>query len=156
MARGLNKVLLIGHLGADPEVRFTPNGTAVADVRLATSQIWKDKGGQPQERTEWHRLVFWRRLAEIAGQYLRRGSQVYVEGQLTTRSWEDESGQKRQVTEVVVRDLQLLDGRGLPDQDATGELGEALLAGATLAGATLAGATLAGAGGEDEDDGLPF
>ena len=141
MARGLNKCLLIGHLGADPEVRFTPNGTAVADARLATSQIWKDKGGQPQERTEWHRLVFWRRLAEIAGQYLRRGSQVYVEGQLTTRSWEDESGQKRQVTEVVVGNLQLLDGRGLPDEDATGELGEALLA---------------GAGGHDEDDGLPF
>ena len=137
MARGLNKVLLIGHLGADPEVRFTPNGTAVADVRLATSQIWKDKGGQPQERTEWHRLVFWRRLAEIAGQYLRRGSQVYVEGQLTTRSWEDESGQKRQVTEVVVRDLQLLDGRSLPDEDATGELGVLV-------------------GGHDEDDGLPF
>ena len=139
MARGLNKCLLIGHLGADPEVRFTPNGTAVADARLATSQIWKDKGGQPQERTEWHRLVFWRRLAEIAGQYLRRGSRIYVEGQLTTRSWEDGSGQKRQATEIVVHDLQLLDGRGLPDDDATGELGEALLV-----------------GGQDEDLGLPF
>ena len=139
MARGLNKVLLIGHLGADPEVRFTPNGTPVADARLATSQIWKDKGGQPQERTQWHRLVFWRRLAEIAGQYLHKGSNVFVEGQLTTRSWEDQTGQKRFVTEIVVGDLQLLDGRSLPDEDATGELGEALLA-----------------GGHDEDDGLPF
>jgi len=139
MARGLNKVLLIGHLGADPEVRFTPNGTPVADARLATSQVWKDKGGQPQVRTEWHRLVFWRRLAEIAGQYLRRGSRIYVEGQLSTRSWEDGAGQKRQVTEIVVRDLQLLDGRGLPDQEATGEL--ALVAAGTP---------------EDDDTGLPF
>ena len=119
MARGLNTVLLIGVLEADPEVRFTPNGTPVADARLATHQTWKDEGGQLQERIDWHRLVFWGRLAEIARQYLRKGCHVHIEGQLTTRSCKDERGQQREVTEIMVRDMHLLDGRRLPDQDAT-------------------------------------
>ena len=113
MARGVNKVILIGNLGGDPEVRYTPNGAAVVNVNLATNESWTDRNtNERQERTEWHRLVLWSKLAEIAGQYLRKGSKVYVEGRLQTRSWDDQSGQKRYTTEVVVNDMQMLDGRG--------------------------------------------
>jgi single-strand DNA-binding protein len=114
MARGVNKVILIGNLGADPEVKYTPNGSAVANVNLATSDSWADKAtGERQERTEWHRLVFWNKLAEIVGQYLKKGSKIYVEGRLETRSWDDpQSGQKRYMTEIRVGDMQMLDGRG--------------------------------------------
>ena len=114
MARGVNKVILIGNLGADPEVKYTPNGAAVANVNLATSDSWADKNtGERQERTEWHRLVFWNKLAEIVGQYLKKGSKIYVEGRLETRSWDDPtSGQKRYMTEIRVGDMQMLDGRG--------------------------------------------
>ena len=113
MARGVNKVILIGNLGADPEVRYTPDGAPVANFNLATSESWNDRtSGEKQERTEWHRLVVWRKLAEIAGQYLKKGSRIYVEGKLQTRSWEDQSGQKRYTTEVVVNDMQMLDSRG--------------------------------------------
>ncbi|MEE2658213.1 MAG: single-stranded DNA-binding protein [Candidatus Latescibacterota bacterium] len=109
---GVNKVILIGNLGGEPEVRYTPGGSAVANVNLATNESWTDKSGERQERTEWHRLVFWSKLAEIAGQYLRKGSKVYVEGRLQTRSWDDQAGQKRYSTEIVVNDMQMLDGRG--------------------------------------------
>ena len=109
---GVNKVILIGNLGGDPEVRYTPSGAAVVNVNLATNESWNDRSGERQERTEWHRLVLWSKLAEIAGQYLRKGSKVFVEGRLQTRSWDDQSGQKRYTTEVVVNDLQMLDGRG--------------------------------------------
>ena len=109
---GVNKVILIGNLGGDPEVRYTPSGAAVVNVNLATNESWTDRSGERQERTEWHRLVLWSKLAEIAGQYLRKGSKVFVEGRLQTRSWDDQSGQKRYTTEVVVNDLQMLDGRG--------------------------------------------
>ncbi|MEW6750554.1 MAG: single-stranded DNA-binding protein [Candidatus Latescibacterota bacterium] len=109
---GVNKVILIGNLGADPELRRTPDGAAVADLRLATNEVWTDRNGERQERTEWHRVVVWRKQAEFAKQYLRKGSKVYVEGRLQTRSWEDQSGQKRYITEVVVNDLQGLDSRG--------------------------------------------
>lgn len=109
---GVNKVILIGNLGSDPEVKYTPSGVPVANINLATNESWTDKGGERQERTEWHRLVIWRKLAEIVGQYLRKGSKIYVEGRLETRSWDDQSGQKRYTTEVVVNDLQMLDGRG--------------------------------------------
>ena len=109
---GVNKVILIGNLGSDPEVKYTPTGVAVANVSLATNETWNDKSGERQERTEWHRLVIWRKLAEIVGQYLKKGSKIYVEGRLETRSWDDQSGQKRYTTEVVVNDLQMLDGRG--------------------------------------------
>ncbi len=115
MARGVNKVILIGNLGQDPEVRYMPNGNAVTNVTIATSDSWKDRdSGQQQERTEWHRVVFFGKLAEIAGQYLRKGSKVYVEGALRTRKWQDQGGQDRYTTEIVVDmngQMQMLDGR---------------------------------------------
>ncbi|MEE2727104.1 MAG: single-stranded DNA-binding protein [Candidatus Latescibacterota bacterium] len=111
MARGVNKVILIGNLGGDPEVRYTPDGVAVANFSLATTESWKDRNGERQERTEWHRLVLWRQLAEIAKNYLRKGSKLYVEGKLQTRSWDDQSGQKRYTTEVVVNEMEMLDSR---------------------------------------------
>ena len=110
--RGINKVILVGNLGNDPEVRYTPSGTAVANVSVATGESWKDKNtGERQERTEWHRVVFFSRLAEIVEQYLKKGSKVYVEGRLQTRSWEQE-GVKRYTTEIIANDMQMLDSRG--------------------------------------------
>lgn len=112
-SRGINKVILVGNLGADPETRFMPSGGSVTNIRLATSESWKDKQtGQPQERTEWHRVVFFNRLAEIAAEYLRKGSKVYVEGALRTRKWQDQSGQDRYTTEIVANEMQMLDSRG--------------------------------------------
>lgn len=111
MARGVNKVILIGHLGKDPETRYMPSGGAVTNITLATSETWKDKQtGQPQERTEWHRLVFFNRLAEIAAEYLKKGSKIYAEGALRTRKWQDQSGQDKYTTEIVVGEMQMLDG----------------------------------------------
>ena len=110
--RGVNKVTLIGYLGKDPEVRYTADGKPVATVTLATSESWKDQNGQPQERTEWHRLVFFRRLAEIAGEYLQKGSLIYVEGKLQTRKWQDQSGTDRWTTEIVAGQMQMMDSRG--------------------------------------------
>lgn len=113
MARGVNKVILIGNLGKDPDVRYMPNGQAVANITLATSESWKDKNsGEQQERTEWHRVVFFRRLAEIAGEYLKKGSKVYIEGKLQTRKWQDQNGQDRYTTEIVANEMQMLDSRG--------------------------------------------
>ncbi|MGD8177196.1 single-stranded DNA-binding protein [Marinimicrobium sp. ARAG 43.8] len=113
MARGINKVILIGNLGADPETRYMPSGGAVTNVNLATSEQWKDRQtGQPQERTEWHRVVFFNRLAEIAGEYLKKGSKVYVEGSLRTRKWQGQDGQDRYTTEIVGNEMQMLDSRG--------------------------------------------
>lgn len=113
MARGINKAILIGNLGADPEVRYTAGGTAVANVNLATSDQWKDKqSGEMQDRTEWHRLVFFGRMAEIAGEYLKKGSKIYVEGRIQTRKWQGQDGQDRFTTEIVANDMQMLDGRG--------------------------------------------
>ena len=113
MARGVNKVILIGNLGADPEVRYMPSGGAVANVRLATTDSWKDRqSGEQQERTEWHRVVFFGRLGEVAGEYLRKGSKVYVEGRLQTRKWQGQDGQDRYTTEIVANDMQMLDSRG--------------------------------------------
>ena len=113
MARGVNKVILIGNLGADPEVRYSPNDSAVANLRLATTDSWRDRQtGEQQERTEWHRVVFFGKLAEIAGEYLRKGSKVYLEGRLQTRKWQGQDGQDRYTTEVVANDMQMLDGRG--------------------------------------------
>jgi len=113
MARGVNKVILVGNLGADPEIRYTPSGSAVANVRLATTDQWRDRqSGQQQERTEWHRVVFFNRLAEIVGEYLRKGSQVYVEGRLQTRKWQGQDGQDRYTTEIVANEMQMLGGRG--------------------------------------------
>jgi len=113
MARGINKVILIGNLGKDPEVRYMPNGQAVANVTLATSESWKDKNtGEQQERTEWHRVVFYRRLGEIAGEYLKKGSKIYVEGKLQTKKWQDNNGNDRYTTEIVANEMQMLDSKG--------------------------------------------
>ncbi|HEY9199582.1 MAG TPA: single-stranded DNA-binding protein [Gammaproteobacteria bacterium] len=113
MARGVNKVILVGNLGKDPEVRYMPSGGAVANVTLATSEQWKDKqSGEQKERTEWHNVVFYQRLAEIVGEYLKKGSQIYVEGSLRTRKWQDKSGNDRYTTEIVASDMQMLGGRG--------------------------------------------
>ncbi len=112
MARGVNKVILIGNLGNDPETKFMPSGGAVTNVSLATSRSWKDKNGQQQEHTEWHRVVFFSRLAEIAGEYLKKGSKVYVEGSLRTNKWQDKDGNDRYTTEIIANELQMLDSRG--------------------------------------------
>ena len=120
MARsGINKVILVGNLGQDPEVKYTAGGAAVTTLSLATSESWKDKDtGSDQEKTEWHRVVLWRRLAEIAGEYLKKGSKDYIEGQLQTRKWEQD-GQTRYTTEVVGRDMQFLDSRGSSSSDSS-------------------------------------
>jgi single-strand DNA-binding protein len=113
MARGINKVILVGNLGADPETRAMPSGTTVANLRIATSESWRDKqSGEQQERTEWHRVVLFGRLGEVAAEYLKKGSQVYIEGSLRTRKWQDKSGVERYSTEIVGNDMQMLGGRG--------------------------------------------
>ena len=112
-SRGVNKVILVGNLGADPEVRYTQNGSAVANLRLATSEQWRDKQtGENQERTEWHRVAMFGRLGEIAGEYLKKGSKVYIEGKLQTRKWQAQDGSDRYTTEVVANEMQMLDSRG--------------------------------------------
>lgn len=112
MARGINKVIIIGNIGQDPEVKYMPSGGAVTNVSIATSETWKDKNtGQPQERTEWHRVVFFNRLGEIAGEYLKKGSKVYIEGSLRTRKWQAQDGTDRYTTEIVANEMQMLDGR---------------------------------------------
>ncbi len=110
--KGVNKVILVGNLGNDPEVRYMPNGNAVANLSLATSESWKDQQGQIQERTEWHRLTAYRKLAEIIGEYLKKGSQIYVEGKLQTRKWQDQSGNDRYTTEVIIDQMHMLGGNG--------------------------------------------
>lgn len=109
---GVNKVILIGNLGRDPEVRFTPSGAAVANFTIATSENWTDKGGQKQERTEWHRIVLWGKQAELAGEYLKKGRQVYIEGRLQTREWTDKEGKKNYTTEVVGSNMTFLGPKG--------------------------------------------
>ena len=120
MARsGINKVIIVGNLGQDPEIKYTAGGAAVTTLSIATSDSWKDKdSGMDQERTEWHRVVLWRRLAEIAGEYLKKGSKVYIEGQLQTRKWEQE-GQTRYTTEIIARDMRFLDSRGSSNTSST-------------------------------------
>ncbi len=141
MAKGtVNKVILVGNLGDDPEVKTTPSGVPVANFSLATSEAWTDKDGERQERAEWHRLVLWRKLAEIAGQYLKKGNKIYIEGKLQTRSWEDNNGQRRYMTEVIVDNLEMLGG------DRAGE------SRTDAAPATA----YSGGGGENPDDDLPF
>ena len=165
MARGINKVILIGNLGADPETRAMPSGTTVANLRIATSESWRDKQtGEQQERTEWHRVAFFGRLAEVAGEYLRKGSQVYVEGSLRTRKWQDKQGNDRYSTEIVGNDLQMLGGRGGGAASAPGA-GAAASGGAGAGGGGGAGAGApseseesgGGSGrGDDFDDDIPF
>jgi single-strand DNA-binding protein len=174
MARGINKVILIGNLGADPETRAMPSGTTVANLRIATSESWRDKqSGEQQERTEWHRVALFGRLAEIAGEYLRKGSQVYIEGSLRTRKWQDKQGNERYSTEIIGNELQMLGGRGGAGAGAGGgaEGGARAGGGAGAAhayaeesggGASLGGGASAGGGGskggsgEEFDDDIPF
>jgi single-strand DNA-binding protein len=113
MARGINKVILVGNLGADPDTRYMPSGSAVTNLSIATSESWKDKQtGEQKERTEWHKVAMFNRLAEIAAEYLRKGSQVYIEGKLRTRKWQDRDGNDRWTTEVIADEMQMLGGRG--------------------------------------------
>ncbi len=121
MARGVNKVILIGNLGQDPELRYTGNGTAVCNLRLATNESYKDQDGQFVDKTEWHSIVAWSRLAEICGEYLKKGARVYFEGSLQTRSWEDRDGNTRYTTEIKAREMMMLDGR---DSDHSGGGGD--------------------------------
>ncbi|MCD6336581.1 MAG: single-stranded DNA-binding protein [Candidatus Latescibacteria bacterium] len=122
MAKGtVNKVILIGRLGADPELKYTPSGAAVVNFNIATDESWTDASGVKQERTEWHRIVAWRKLAEICGEYLKKGSRVYIEGQLQTRSWEGQDGVKRYTTEIVARNMQMLDSKATGGQPPTSQ-----------------------------------
>ncbi len=150
MARGVNKVILVGHLGAEPETRAMPSGMTVSNLRLATSESWKDKqSGEQQERTEWHNVALFGRLGEIAAEYLHKGSQVYIEGRLRTRKWQDKEGRDRYTTEVIASDMQMLGGRGA---GAAGSYTDASAAGPTAESPAAAPA----AAREDFDDDIPF
>ena len=153
MARGINKVILVGNLGQDPETRAMPSGKAVTNVRIATTDSWRDKqSGEQKEQTEWHNVVFFDRLAEIAAEYLRKGSQVYVEGRLRTRKWQDKSGNDRYTTEIVANEMQMLGGRSGAASASQAPSRREAGAGDEFAQAP------AGTGGKDEafDDDIPF
>jgi len=158
MARGINKVILIGNLGADPEVKYTGTGNAVTNLRIATTENWKDRNtGEQVERTEWHNIVLYGRTAEVAGEYLRKGSQIYIEGRLQTRKWQDKEGQDRYTTEVVANEMQMLGGRGgagAGDHDAPA----APRAARPPRAATASASPAAQGGGSDAgfDDDIPF
>ena len=162
MAGGVNKVILVGYLGADPDMRYTPSGQGVCELRLATSESWNDKNGQRQERTEWHRIVVWGKRAEVCSKYLAKGRQVFVEGRIQTRTYDDKDGNKRYMTEIIANDVQFLGGGreagagggggrgGRPDDGppppADGELG----------GYGGGGGGGSGGGGGGPDDDIPF
>ncbi len=148
----VNKVILIGNLGRDPETRYMPDGGAVTNVSIATTETWKDKSGEKQEKTEWHRVAFFGKLAEIAGEYLKKGSQVYVEGRLQTRKWQDKDGQDKYTTEIVADRMQMLgsrQGMGGGDREAAGER-------ESRPAAKPAGAKPAGSKFDDFEDDIPF
>ena len=158
MARGVNKVILVGNLGADPETRAMPSGSTVANLRIATSESWRDKtSGEQQERTEWHRVALFGRLAEVAAEYLKKGSQVYIEGSLRTRKWTDKQGQERYSTEIIGNDMQMLGGRGggagVGAGGGGGGAAERSGGGAPPAFAEESGG---GSRSEDFDDDIPF
>ena len=158
MARGVNKVILLGNLGADPETRYTQSGSAVTNIRLATTDTWRDRqSGEMQERTEWHRVVFFNRLAEIAAEYLRKGRQCYIEGQIRTRKWQGQDGQDRYTTEVVASEMQMLGGRGeggggAPPRDRNAAPDD------SWSGGDSGGSPAASSSGpsDDFDDDIPF
>ncbi len=160
MARGINKVILIGNLGQDPETRTMPSGMTVANLRIATSENWKDKQtGEQKERTEWHTVACFGRLGEIAGEYLRKGSQVYIEGSLRTRKWQDKEGKDRYTTEIIADEMQMLGGRGgAGGGGGSGayEPRERKAAAEPASAGASAGAGGAGASSEDFDDDIPF
>jgi single-strand DNA-binding protein len=155
----VNKVILVGNLGRDPETRYMPNGEAVTNVTLATTDTWKDRtSGERQEKTEWHRVTFYRRLAEIAGEYLKKGSQVYVEGRLETRKWTDKEGKDRYTTEIIASEMKMLGSRagaGAPSYDSSDDAGSGRPASKAAAGATKTPAK-GPAGIADMDDDIPF
>ena len=157
MARGLNKVMLIGNLGADPEVRYGASGSAITNIRLATAESWRDKEtGDQQERTEWHRVVFFNRLAEIAAEYLKKGSQVYVEGSIRTRKWTDKEGQEKYTTEIVANEMQMLGGRGgMGGGGGSPGFDEGGSGGAPRGGPRSGGRSGGGGGGGGRDQGGP-
>ncbi len=147
MARGVNKVILVGNLGQDPEIKYMPSGQAICNISVATTESWNDKStGDKVEKTEWHRVVFFRRLAEIAGEYLRKGSQVYIEGRLQTRKWQDQSGNDRYTTEIVANDMQMLGSKGS---------GVASMPESTSA-SQAEPATIGSSASDDFDDDIPF
>jgi single-strand DNA-binding protein len=148
MARGVNKAIIVGNLGRDPEVRYSASGSAIANINVATTDSWKDRqSGERQERTEWHRVVFFNRLAEIAGEYLKKGSQVYIEGRIQTRKWEDKDGNDRWTTEIVANEMQMLGSRGSGGmQDAPAE----------DFGSASPRAAASSANDSDFDDDIPF
>jgi len=151
----VNKVILIGNLGADPETRYLPSGDAVTNIRIATTEKWRDKGGEQQEHTEWHRISFFGKTAEIAGEYLKKGSPVYVEGRIRTRKWQDkESGQDRYSTEIVADRMQLLGGRGGGASEPMSREPAAAAAGKAPAG--KASSSKGGGNFEQMDDDIPF
>ncbi|HUL19158.1 MAG TPA: single-stranded DNA-binding protein [Steroidobacteraceae bacterium] len=155
MARGINKVILIGNLGADPETRAMPSGTTVANLRVATSESWRDKqSGEQQERTEWHRVAMFGRLAEIAAEYLKKGSQVYIEGSLRTRKWTDKQGNERYSTEIIGNELQMLGGRG--GAPGAGAGAPASSTQPSYAEESGGGGGGSGSRGEEFDDDIPF
>jgi single-strand DNA-binding protein len=164
MARGVNKVILVGNLGKDPETRYMPSGSAVTNLTLATSESWKDKqSGEAQERTEWHKVAMFGRLAEIAAEYLRKGSQVYIEGKLRTRKWQDKEGKDRWTTEIVADEMQMLGSKGGGGASAGASAGAGAMGGAAAAGGSSsssgggrAAVNDSGAPPGDFDDDIPF
>ncbi|MGC4029719.1 MAG: single-stranded DNA-binding protein [Steroidobacteraceae bacterium] len=161
MARGINKVILIGNLGQDPETRSTPGGATVTNIRIATSESWRDKqSGEMKEQTEWHTVVLWNKLGEIAGEYLKKGSQVYIEGRLRTRKWQDKQGNDRYTTEVVASEMQMLGGRGggagapMESRDSRDPASEGY--GAASGGRSEGGARGGAGTASDFDDDIPF
>jgi len=155
----VNKVILVGNLGADPETRYMPNGDAVANIRLATTESWKDKAtGEKKDLTEWHRVVFYRKLAEIVGQYLKKGSAVYVEGRIRTRKWQDKEGQERYTTEIEANEMQMLGGRQSTGSSSGGEAeyGGSMPSASTPSGARGVAPAKKAPSFEDMDDDIPF
>lgn len=150
----VNKVILVGRLGKDPETRYMTNGEAVTNATLATSENWKDKSGEKQERTEWHNLVFYRRLAEIAGEYLKKGSQVYIEGKIQTRKWQDKEGRDRYTTEIIVNEMQMLGSKGGSSSFEVEDSPPS--SGRPAAAAKSAAPKESGGGFDNFDDDIPF
>ncbi|HVK55169.1 MAG TPA: single-stranded DNA-binding protein [Burkholderiales bacterium] len=155
----VNKVILVGNLGRDPEVRYMPDGGAITNVSIATTDTWKDKSGEKQEKTEWHRVVFYSRLAEIAGEYLKKGSQVYVEGRLQTRKWQDKDGVEKYTTEIVADRMQMLGGRSGMGMSESGERSSSNRGGDSAPSGGGSSASNAGKSGgrfDDFEDDIPF
>jgi single-strand DNA-binding protein len=153
----LNKVTLIGNLGKDPETRYMPNGEAVTNITIATTETWKDKAGEKQEKTEWHRVTFYRRLAEIAGEYLKKGSQIYVEGRLETRKWQDKEGKDRYTTEVIASEMKMLGSRpGMGGGDTSERDGPPSQGSSKPSGGSSSAAKGSAAKFDDFEDDIPF